>query len=97
MSIADTFLGLKGKTAIVTGGAAGIGFGIAKLFLEAGASVVLADWNGDAGPAAADELGCTFVRTDVSDEASVMALFGLCADGGGVETTGHEWILPEDE
>lgn len=42
--------GLHGKTAIVTGAAQGLGFGIARAFVEAGASVLLADIN----PAVAD-------------------------------------------
>jgi NADPH:quinone reductase-like Zn-dependent oxidoreductase len=44
-SIMSTVLSLKGKTAIVTGGAGGLGLAITDLFLEAGANVVAIDIN----------------------------------------------------
>ncbi len=71
-------LGLEGKAAIVTGGAAGIGKGIAKVLLEEGCNVVIADVDGKAGEATASELNsmgygakCVAVETDVSSEESV--------------------------
>ena len=65
---------LKGKTAVVTGGASGIGFALGEAFAKRGMNVVLADI--EAGPLAeaADKLGAFGVRTDVSDESSVGAL-----------------------
>jgi NAD(P)-dependent dehydrogenase (short-subunit alcohol dehydrogenase family) len=45
--IMSTVLSLEGKTAIVTGGAGGLGLAITELFLEAGANVVAADINTD--------------------------------------------------
>ena len=67
---------LDGKVAVITGGAAGIGFAYAKRFLAEGASVVVADV---ADPAAAagklDAAGRALgVRTDVSDAVSVRAM-----------------------
>ena len=67
---------LAGKVAVITGGAAGIGFAYARRFLAEGARVVLADV---ADPvAAAGKLGAVDralgVRTDVSDTASVRAM-----------------------
>ncbi len=67
---------LKGKTAIVTGGAMGIGFGIAYRLAEAGANVVIADLNEEAGSAAVKELSshgfaAAFIKTDVSQESEV--------------------------
>lgn len=65
---------LKNKTAIVTGGAMGIGFGIAYRLAEAGASVVIADVNEDAGTRATEELRqkgfqASFIKTNVAEEA----------------------------
>jgi NAD(P)-dependent dehydrogenase (short-subunit alcohol dehydrogenase family) len=63
------------KTVIITGGAQGIGKGIAQNFLKNGFAVVIADIDEEAGGECADEyrkLGdVRFVKTDVSDEASV--------------------------
>src|SRR5437762_11744472 len=58
---------LEGKTAIVTGGARGIGLAIAKRYIAEGARVVIADVDEGAGKAAAAALGpaARFVRTDV--------------------------------
>jgi NAD(P)-dependent dehydrogenase (short-subunit alcohol dehydrogenase family) len=67
---------LHGKVAVITGGAAGIGFAYARRFLAEGARVVVADL---ADPAAAvdklDAAGRALgVRTDVSDAGSVSAM-----------------------
>ncbi len=69
-------LNLTGKTAIVTGGAAGIGFGIAARLAEAGAHVTIADLKAEAATAAAGKLtGLGFkaaaIPTDVSKEEDV--------------------------
>lgn len=47
---------ISGKNVIVTGAASGIGFGIAKAFVEGGANVLIADLDGDAAQAAAKRL-----------------------------------------
>jgi len=62
---------LEGKVAIVTGGAQGIGRGIAEVFVEAGASVAILDCDVETATATASELGVLFVEADVSDEPSV--------------------------
>jgi NAD(P)-dependent dehydrogenase (short-subunit alcohol dehydrogenase family) len=63
---------LAGKVAIVTGGAQGIGRGIAEVFVEEGAKVAILDCDADAGRRTATELpGVHYVEADVSDEDSV--------------------------
>ena len=67
---------LKGKTAIVTGGASGFGEGIVRKFLDEGARVVIADINIDAANRLADEVGkdAIAVYVDVTSGASVELL-----------------------
>ena len=64
---------LKGKGAVVTGAASGIGKAIATAFIEAGASVLLCDLNATALDAAASDLGDHAIGrvTNVSDESQV--------------------------
>lgn len=66
---------LEGKTAVVTGGAMGIGRACARAFAANGASVVIADIDREAGEQAAAEIGATggearFVHCDVSSSSS---------------------------
>lgn len=65
---------LNNKLCIVTGAARGIGRAIAAAFIAEGATVILTDKNQPAGRAAADELGCRFMRLDVASEADWLAL-----------------------
>jgi NAD(P)-dependent dehydrogenase (short-subunit alcohol dehydrogenase family) len=70
---------LKGKVAIITGSARGIGFGCGRVFAKEGASITVADINEEIGPKAAKEfksLGgdAFFCKTDVSDSKSVQAM-----------------------
>ncbi len=63
---------LSNKTAIVTGGGSGIGKGIAKIFSENGANVIIADFNEENGITAEKEIkNSYFIKTDVSNEESV--------------------------
>ena len=66
----------EGKVALVTGAASGLGLATATAFAEAGAAVVLADWNKEAVTAAAQQLADVGHKTlaiacDVSDDKQV--------------------------
>ena len=64
---------LSRTAAIISGGASGLGEATARTLADAGSTVVIADLNEERGKAIATETGGEFVRTDVSDEASVAA------------------------
>jgi NAD(P)-dependent dehydrogenase (short-subunit alcohol dehydrogenase family) len=99
----------RGKVAVVTGGASGIGLGLAKRFGAVGMGVVIADVQADALDTARDELeanGCDVlaVRTDVSDWGSVEALrdavlerfsaVHVVCNNAGVGGAGDPWHGP---
>ena len=65
---------LKGKSAIVTGGASGFGAGIARKFISEGARVMIVDLNGNAATALATELGAVAHTADVSKNTDVKAM-----------------------
>ena len=68
---------LDGKTALVTGGASGIGEAICRVFNNAGASVVVADINLEQAQKLASQLaGSTAAQCDVTSEDSVRSMFG---------------------
>ncbi len=75
---------LQGKTAIVTGGASGFGAGIATKFVAEGATVMIADLNAEGARAKAEELGCLGVSVDVSDAASVQAMYEAAMQAMGL-------------
>ena len=62
---------IAGASAIVTGGASGIGAAVARQLHERGALVVVADLNEDAGQALAQEIGGVFIRVDVTDTEQI--------------------------
>jgi NAD(P)-dependent dehydrogenase (short-subunit alcohol dehydrogenase family) len=68
----------KGRVAVITGGARGIGRGTAQAFLAAGYRVVIADSDGEVGQEAVRELAgaerVRFVETDVASEKAVERL-----------------------
>jgi len=72
-------ISFENKVALVTGAASGLGLATAKAFAEAGAAVVLADWNEKEVEAAAKGLADKGHKTmaipcDVSDDAQVEAM-----------------------
>ena len=68
------YFDLTGQTAIVTGGASGIGLAISRRLAAAGATVAIADMNRDAAEAAAQTIpGAFALQVDVSDWDSVVS------------------------
>jgi NAD(P)-dependent dehydrogenase (short-subunit alcohol dehydrogenase family) len=76
---------LAGKVAIVTGGAGGIGQATAELLVAEGASVVIADVDGERGQEIALRIGeaAAFSQTDVSDADAVQALVDFAVERFG--------------
>ncbi|MBN9698518.1 MAG: SDR family NAD(P)-dependent oxidoreductase, partial [Zoogloea sp.] len=68
---------IQNNVFVVTGGGSGLGAATARLIVEKGGKVVLADVNKEAGEALAAELGANarFVATDVTNEESAQAAF----------------------
>ncbi len=64
---------IQGATALVAGGASGLGAATARRLAEAGANVTIADLNEEKGEALAQELGARFVRCDVTEPDQVEA------------------------
>jgi len=64
---------LHGASAIISGGASGLGEATARMLAAAGATVVIADLNEERGKQVADDIDGQFARTNVADEASVQA------------------------
>ena len=83
---------LDGRTAVITGGAQGIGFAIAEVFVRQGARVVLGDLNLEATQEAAAKLGgpdvAAVARCDVTSAAEMEALVT-----GAVDTFGSLDIM----
>ncbi|MGY0490089.1 3-oxoacyl-ACP reductase FabG [Streptomyces sp. WG-D5] len=78
---------LAGRTAVITGGAQGIGLAVARTYVREGARVVLGDLNLEAAEAAAKELGgpavARAVRCDITEAAEVDALIRAAIEAFG--------------
>jgi NAD(P)-dependent dehydrogenase (short-subunit alcohol dehydrogenase family) len=68
-------MNIQGKSALVTGGASGLGAATVRMLAGKGAKVVIADVNEKGGSDLAQELGAgvKFVKTDVTDDAQIAA------------------------
>jgi NAD(P)-dependent dehydrogenase (short-subunit alcohol dehydrogenase family) len=68
---------IKGLSAVVTGGASGLGAATVRMLAAQGAKVAIVDINEKTGTELASELGASvkFIRTDVTDPAQVAAAF----------------------
>ncbi|MGV0810814.1 SDR family NAD(P)-dependent oxidoreductase [Mycolicibacterium boenickei] len=73
---------INGASAIVTGGASGIGAATARQLAAKGAKVVVADLQADKGEALAKEIGGAFVSVDVTDTAQIEAAVNKAAELG---------------
>lgn len=75
---------MKSSSAIVFGGASGLGEAAARELVSAGHTVTIADLNEEKGAALAGEIGVDFVQADVTSEDSVKAAIEAAAgvDGG---------------
>lgn len=74
---------LTGLAAVVTGGASGLGNATARMLAEAGARVAIFDRDEATGRRAAEEIGGTFHKVDVTDEESAIAAFAAAEAAHG--------------
>lgn len=81
-----TVFDLTGTTALVTGGASGIGLAIVETFVAAGARVVAADLDVDGLAELAEQLGVRTIVLDVTDEDGVeAAVASVDEESGGIQ------------
>ena len=84
-------MGVESLRFVITGGAAGIGAGTARLAASRGAKVVVSDMNDEAGEALVAEIKAgggeaVYQHCDVTDEAQVQALMSAAAEAfGGID------------
>ena len=90
---------LEGKVCVITGAGGGMGADAAEVFTDEGARVCVADVDGDAARKVAAALGWLAVQVDVSDEASVQAMFSTAAaELGGIDVLyNNAGISPADD
>jgi NAD(P)-dependent dehydrogenase (short-subunit alcohol dehydrogenase family) len=84
-------MNIDGYSALVTGGASGLGLATARRIIERGGRVVIADISEEQGSKAVAELGdaARFVRADVTDEAEVAAALDTARQRGPLRFVVH--------
>jgi NAD(P)-dependent dehydrogenase (short-subunit alcohol dehydrogenase family) len=70
-SLEKTFMQIQGLTALITGGASGLGGATAERLAKQGANVVVVDLNDSVGTAHAETIGARFLKADVADESQI--------------------------
>ena len=80
---------IAGSSALVVGGAGGLGEATVRRLHAAGAKVVVADLADEKGPKLADELGVRYVRTDATSEESVNNAIAEAESHGGPAAGGR--------
>jgi NAD(P)-dependent dehydrogenase (short-subunit alcohol dehydrogenase family) len=93
---------LQDRVVVVTGGGRSLGLQISRALRDAGADVVVAEVNAETGAEAAEELGGTFVRTDVTDPTSVREMVAAVVESHGridvlVNNAGVVHNIPSEE
>ena len=69
--------------AVITGGVSGLGLATARHFASRGGSVTLLDINDKAGQSVSEEIGATYIRTDVTSESGVEQAVAQASDSMG--------------
>lgn len=82
-------MNVHGASALVTGGASGLGAATSRRLAKAGAHVVVLDLNTELGTSFAEEIGGTFAHGDVTDPAAVEAALDLAVAQGPLRALVH--------
>lgn len=84
-------MNIDGSSALITGGASGLGLATARLIIERGGRVVLADISEEQGHKAVADLGeaARFVRADITDENQVEAALDAAQQPGPLRFVVH--------
>ena len=93
---------LAGKSALITGGASGLGAGTAQRFVEEGANVFITDVQAERGETVAHDLGAQFLNQDVTDEDNWISVISQVIESAGrldvlVNNAGIFTSCPVDE
>ncbi|MGH3282747.1 MAG: SDR family NAD(P)-dependent oxidoreductase, partial [Trebonia sp.] len=88
MGALEDLFDVRGQVALVTGGASGLGYAFSSVLADAGATVVVADWDADTMKTAVAELSTggravSGIQLDVSDAAAVRATVDGIVDAHG--------------